>query len=66
MVSRRKNMGLFTSIKNKAINDAKSGKKYKEKDPSEMSERELDKEILSNKSIFYKKKYCEEKLKRTK
>lgn len=59
-------MGLFGSVKNKAINDAKSGKKYREKDPSEMSDYELERQITGNKSIAAKKKYAEEKLRREK
>lgn len=57
-------MGFFDGIKEKAINDAKSGKKYHEKEPWEMSDSELDRELTGNKSIVAKRKYAEEKLKR--
>lgn len=57
-------MGIFDDVKRKAVSDAKSGKKYREKDPSEMSDRELDRELTGNRSITDKKKYAEEKLRR--
>lgn len=48
-------MSIFSNVKNKAINDAKSGKGYREKDPSQMTNKELDREITGNKSIVGKK-----------
>lgn len=57
-------MGLFNGIKEKAIRDANSGKKPWEKEPNQMTNRELDRELTGNKSIVAKKKYAEEKLKR--
>lgn len=57
-------MGLFDGIKAKAIKDAKCGKKYHEKEPYEMRNEELERELHSSKSITEKKKYAEELLKR--
>lgn len=57
-------MGFFDEIKEKAVGDAKTGKKYREKDPWEMSEKELDRELMGSKSIAGKKKYAEEKTRR--
>ena len=59
-------MSIFSNVKNKAMNDAKSGKGYREKDPSQMTNKELDREITGNKSIVGRKKYAEEKIKRSK
>lgn len=57
-------MGLFSGIKERAVSDANRGKKYREKEPWEMSDKELDRELEGSKSITAKKKYAEEKLKR--
>lgn len=57
-------MGLFDGIKEKAIRDAKTGKRPHEKEAWEMTDRELEKELLGGKSLTAKRKYAEEKLKR--
>lgn len=54
-------MGLFDNAKSRGISDAKSGKGYKEKNPSEMTMAELEREIKGSKSIAAKRKYAEER-----
>lgn len=57
-------MGIFDGIKEKAVRDANAGKKYREKDSWEMTDKELDRELTGNKSLAAKRKYAEEKLRR--
>lgn len=57
-------MGIFDGVKERAIKDANAGKKYREKETWEMSDKELDRELTGNKSIAAKQKYAEEKLRR--